>query len=213
MQENDNTEQEHGADWIDFKALKATLEVRPVLAHFGILEHLETKGAELVGWCPLGKQHGKQDSFSFNVEKRSFQCFACRARGSVLDFITKHENVSLREAGKIAVTIGGINDTTLHGNDNKTTTDTRPYGKPAPQSNTENQNNGLATSKSDNKTTDKKRKRGSDHLPLFTWQQAQELIDKKQLDPDKLLIVDTDNLADWLASLANPKTTASKSKT
>lgn len=43
MQENDNTEQEHGADWIDFKALKATLEVRPVLAHFGILQHLEIR--------------------------------------------------------------------------------------------------------------------------------------------------------------------------
>jgi hypothetical protein len=53
-------------DWLDFKAIKATIEVKPILQHFDILPHLSENGAELVGWCPLGNEHGKQDSFAFN---------------------------------------------------------------------------------------------------------------------------------------------------
>ena len=38
---------------------------------------LKRKGDDLQGWCPIGKQHGKKDSFGANVEKGVFNCFAC----------------------------------------------------------------------------------------------------------------------------------------
>ena len=75
--------------YLDFKEIKAKADVRKILDTLGILEHLEEHGAELSGWCPLGKEHGKADSFSVNVEKRNFQCFACKARGSLLDLVAK----------------------------------------------------------------------------------------------------------------------------
>lgn len=62
------TMKESDEGWVDFKAIKESVDVRRVLSHFGLLEHLEARGAELVGWCPLGEEHGKKDSFSMNME-------------------------------------------------------------------------------------------------------------------------------------------------
>jgi len=59
--------------WLDFKAIKERADTRAVLSHFGLLEHLEERGAELTGWCPFGEEHGKKDSFSMNVEKKTFK--------------------------------------------------------------------------------------------------------------------------------------------
>lgn len=56
--------------WLDFKAIKEKADARAVLSQFGLLEHLEERGAELTGWCPFGDEHGKKDSFSMNVEKK-----------------------------------------------------------------------------------------------------------------------------------------------
>ena len=93
--------------WLDFKAIKERADTRAVLSHFGLLEHLEERGAELTGWCPFGDEHGKKDSFSMNVEKKTFQCFACKARGSLLDFVAKFRNIDLREAAQWVASMGG----------------------------------------------------------------------------------------------------------
>lgn len=45
--------------WLDFKAIKEKSDVRAVLSHFGLLEHLEEREAKLTGWCPFGDEHGK----------------------------------------------------------------------------------------------------------------------------------------------------------
>ena len=37
--------------WVDFKAIKASADFRPVLAHYGL--ELKAKGPELVGLCPF----------------------------------------------------------------------------------------------------------------------------------------------------------------
>jgi CHC2 zinc finger len=86
--------------WIDFKQIKESADVELVLERCGVLDGLQRQGAELVGWCPLGKsdQHGKADSFAFNTQKKTFQCFACKARGSILDFVSRLQGVGLREA-------------------------------------------------------------------------------------------------------------------
>jgi|GEM_PF-4835387 len=86
--------------WIDFKQIKETADIERVLELCGVLDGLQRQGAELVGWCPLGKadRHGKPDSFAFNTQKKTFQCFACKARGSILDFVGQFHGLGLREA-------------------------------------------------------------------------------------------------------------------
>ncbi len=86
-------------EWLDFKAIKNDADVIAVLRKLGILDRFAQRGDELVGFCPLGsKDHGKKDSFNFSTSKRSFQCFACKERGSVLDFVTKLQDCALRDA-------------------------------------------------------------------------------------------------------------------
>ena len=109
--------------WLDFKAIKASIDPYKVLSHFHLLEHLEERGSELVGWCPFGAEHGKDDSFSVNVEKKAFQCFACKARGSLLDLVAKLQNATLREAAHILSVIMGTGE----GSEEKKIG--RPYGK------------------------------------------------------------------------------------
>lgn len=111
--------------WLDFKAIKEKADVRAVLSEFGLLEHLEAHGAELVGWCPFGDEHGKKDSFSFNAEKKTFQCFACKARGSLLDFVAKFQNVDLRMAAQWVHSFFSL----AHNEVKEETSGGRPYRK------------------------------------------------------------------------------------
>src|SRR5438093_5312183 len=74
------------SNWIDFNALKRTLDFAAVLRHYGV--EVKAKGIQHHGFCPLPKHEGKRNSpsFSANLEKRIFQCFGCGARGNILDF-------------------------------------------------------------------------------------------------------------------------------
>lgn len=181
----DHSENSENGEWIDFKSIKAMAEVRPVLQHFGILEHLEQRGAELVGWCPLGREHGKADSFAFNTEKRSFQCFACKARGSVLDFVAKYQGITLRAAAQRLMTILGE---TLETTDTRRETKPgRPYGKPSASS--------APTTPSEASI-----QLEATHLPLLTWSHAQWLMAAGQLDPAQVAVVD---LEAWMGLLRN----------
>jgi len=117
------TMKEGDEGWLDFKVIKENTDVCLVLSNFGLLEHLEERGAEWVGWCPFGDEHGKKDSFSINVEKKTFQCFACKARGSVLDFVAKFRNANLREAAQWVLSL-------TNGDEPREKTKAgRPYGK------------------------------------------------------------------------------------
>lgn len=170
--------------WLDFKEIKAKMQVKPVLEYFGILEYLEERGPELVGWCPLGKEHGKGDSFAFNTEKRSFQCFACKARGSVLDFIGKYRDVNLREAAKIALEILGEKPEAPEGK--RPEPKGRPYGKsdaspPAPKT-------GKPKARRENGQEKSKAEEGG--LPFFGWDHARFLVETGMLDPARLVVLD-----------------------
>jgi len=93
-------------EYLDFRKIKAEADIEAVLAHFELLDRLERQGKEWVGWCPLGtKQHGKRDSFSFNIEKKAYQCFACKNRGSILDLAAALAGVQLREAAQLVAQI------------------------------------------------------------------------------------------------------------
>jgi hypothetical protein len=197
-QNNDDTE-EKGADWLDFKAIKNNTEVKPVLEHFEILEYLEPKGAELVGWCPLGHEHGKEDSFAFNVEKKTFQCFACKSRGSILDFIAKYQDVTLREAAKIAMKITFDTADGMTQENLPETKKERPYGKPKlPISKPE-------TAKQEK--PEKKVKTEANLVHVFTWDQAQSLVTQGMLIPDQLVVLNMDSLELFLKNSAKVQKT------
>jgi hypothetical protein len=191
---------EKGSEWIDFKEIKARAQVRPVLDRFGILEHLEERGAELIGWCPFGREHGKADSFAFNTEKRSFQCFACKARGSVLDFVAKHQGVTLREAAKIVLDIMGEGGAARPAEERQSATKGRPYGQPggpAPQR--------PETPKPEvPRAANQEEPRGDAGL-AFGWDHAQFLIEAGLLDPARVVVLDADALETFLHKTTTPE--------
>jgi hypothetical protein len=76
-----------GKNWINIQELKASIMFEQVLERLELLPSLERAGDELRGQCPICKRGDESSkSFSVNVSKQVFQCFACKRRGNVLDF-------------------------------------------------------------------------------------------------------------------------------
>ena len=91
----------NSSEYLNFAEIKASASVRVVLVSLDLLDILKPKGEELVGRCMLGDEpHGKKDSFSFNTSNKKFQCFSCKTRGSILDFVAKHgkQGMTLRDS-------------------------------------------------------------------------------------------------------------------
>jgi DNA primase len=67
-----------------------------------ILDHYRVKsrgaGAKRMACCPFHPD--KRPSCSIHLERKVFYCFGCGAKGSVLDFVAKIENVSVHEAAE-----------------------------------------------------------------------------------------------------------------
>lgn len=87
-------------EWVDFKVVKQTVSMQMVLDHYGI-NGLAKYRDELRGKCPI--HHGSAKSnktFCVNLHKNAFQCFAkdCKARGNVLDFVSRMERCDIHEA-------------------------------------------------------------------------------------------------------------------
>jgi hypothetical protein len=90
---------EEKKQWVDFKAVKEKVNMVQALQHYHLLgtwkqgrHPLEYRGA-----CPFLDCTGKT-SFSWSKAKNAFQCFKCKERGNVLDFVAKMESCSVRDA-------------------------------------------------------------------------------------------------------------------
>lgn len=83
--------------WVSFEQLRREVLIEDVLRHYGILERLRKRRNELVGLCPFHEE--TKPSFSASTSKNAFICFACSARGGVLEFVAAMEGVSVRQAG------------------------------------------------------------------------------------------------------------------
>jgi DNA primase len=84
-------------NWVDFKAVKAAVTMEMVLGRYGV-NWLRKNGEELRGRCPI--HHGEgQSTFHASLTKNAFNCFSCKARGNVLDFVAAMEKCSVRDAG------------------------------------------------------------------------------------------------------------------
>jgi DNA primase len=82
--------------WVDFKTVKAAVTMQMVLDRYGV-NWLRKKENELRGRCPIHRGDGA-DAFHVNVEKNAFQCFSCKKRGNVLDFVAAMEQCTVRDA-------------------------------------------------------------------------------------------------------------------
>jgi DNA primase len=84
------------SNWVDFSAVKRTVNLETLLRHYEV-QGLRRRGAQLQGCCPI--HHGRRDdSFRAHLIRNVFHCFACQARGNVLDFVAAMERCSIREA-------------------------------------------------------------------------------------------------------------------
>lgn len=88
-------------NWVDFKAIKSAVSMEMMLARYGV-NWLGRKNDELRGRCPIHQGEGK-DTFHVSASKNVFNCFSCKKRGNVLDFVAAMEKCSVRDA---AVKIG-----------------------------------------------------------------------------------------------------------
>ena len=68
------------------------------LQELGLLEQLRREGDELKGICPL--HGGEKESFGVQVVRGVFNCFACKKKGNVLDFVMHFKKVNVKEAGQ-----------------------------------------------------------------------------------------------------------------
>ena len=82
--------------YVDFRAIKEAVSIRMALDHYGV-NWLRKSGDELRGRCPIHKGEG-QNTFHAHLAKNAFQCFSCKARGNVLDFVAAMEQCTVRDA-------------------------------------------------------------------------------------------------------------------
>ncbi len=86
----------NGKDWIDFNLIKSSVSMEMLIIHFGLFE-VQRKGDEVRLRCPF--HNGKSDnSMAINLVRDMFYCFGCKQGGNVIDFVSKYEDCSLREA-------------------------------------------------------------------------------------------------------------------
>ena len=81
---------------VEFEVIKQAVSLEAVLRHYQV-PGLRRHGDQWEGRCPI---HGgrREDSFRASLNKNVFHCFACQARGNVLDFVAAMEKCSIREA-------------------------------------------------------------------------------------------------------------------
>lgn len=92
-------------EWIDFKAVRAQLDFESVLRHYGMQVQARSggKGRQHSGSCPLPTCKGKppKRTFSANLDRGIWQCFACKESGNSLDFICLAEGLDPLKAAEL----------------------------------------------------------------------------------------------------------------
>ena len=84
-------------EWVDFHAVKEAVTMEMLLDRYGF--EFSRKGDQLTGPCPI-HQGSNTNQFSVNLEMNAFHCFSpqCGAKGNILDFVSRLEDISIREA-------------------------------------------------------------------------------------------------------------------
>jgi DNA primase len=84
--------------FIGFNALKQSVSMAQVLARYGLLDGLHRSGDDLSGACPIHSGHNRQQ-FRVSLSKNCWICFGdCHAGGSIVDFVSRKEQIGIRDA-------------------------------------------------------------------------------------------------------------------
>src|SRR5882724_1677433 len=77
--------------WVNYKEIKARVNMEQVLEHYGVLGNLREKGDDLIGCCPI-HQGTNANQFHASRTKNNFMCFGnCHGGGNVIDFVVMME--------------------------------------------------------------------------------------------------------------------------
>ncbi len=71
--------------WIDYAKLRSALDAGVILSDHEI--EWKERGGQIICRCPFHED--RRASFSFNCEKRVWQCFGCKLSGNVLDLAVR----------------------------------------------------------------------------------------------------------------------------
>lgn len=92
---------------LDFRALKARVGLEQVLRDRGLLSHMKTRGADLVGPCPLHRGDSPS-AFVASRTKNLWYCFTrCREGGDVVDLVRRLDGADHRQAAHYLATLAG----------------------------------------------------------------------------------------------------------
>lgn len=100
--------------WLNFSEIKEAADFREVLNHYDITV---PAGDDVKVICPFHDDH--KPSCSVNMTKKVFQCFSCKKKGNILDFVRYIEGCDLRAA---AEALQGISGGEIDHRDQKTQT-------------------------------------------------------------------------------------------
>jgi len=90
--------------WMDFALIREQSDFATILARYDIAPAcLQGQGSVL---CPF--HDDRRPSLSVNLERKVFYCFACQAKGDILEFVALIEKVSLPDAARIVARCCGI---------------------------------------------------------------------------------------------------------
>lgn len=91
-------------DWVDFTKAKA-VRFEVALEALGLLATLRRDGEQLQGICPLHTSTSEKESFGVHTGKQTFNCFACKKHGKVLDFVMQYRDIDAKEAAQWLVSL------------------------------------------------------------------------------------------------------------
>ena len=89
---------------IDLARVKTEASFEQILDRYGV--KLLGIGAKRMALCPFHKD--TKPSCSIHLERKIFHCFGCGTKGSLLDFVARIENVSIRDAAARIEEICGL---------------------------------------------------------------------------------------------------------
>jgi DNA primase len=89
-------------------------ELGRLLEYLGI-ERLKQRGNQWTGLCPLHTE--SRPSFGVSAEKLLYNCYSCKAAGSLVDLVSRILKVSPEEAKQIISRYGACGIDVLHGKD------------------------------------------------------------------------------------------------
>lgn len=85
--------------FVGFDTLKRAVSMVQVLERYGLMERLRRSGDNLSGPCPIHDGHNPSQ-FRVSMSRNCWICFGdCHRGGSIVDFVSGKEGVSVREAG------------------------------------------------------------------------------------------------------------------